>query len=676
MPPKSVDWAEEAGSMAELLSGRGAGASASGGGGGSTRQVGGEASPDEATSQLRRQLRSFWNCHGAGFSEWWLALPEADRVRLRAVSEGMAGAAGGLQSMPCHHSGAGGTGLVCICENPGMGPAAPRPCLDVWLRHGRLASARLVTSAMLAGLASRACSRVPNPPTGAPPRRPPRPQEPFLRSTAPFLPAKRGDTRVRVPGTTVEEDCSGSSLFAPELNVADLTAEGGRGLLTLYEQAGGAGCPVCPLSSVLCPLCHGQMHLRPEPARPRSRVITAEGSTRGSGHSCRCVPCSSHVLTDRQTHLGRPDAAALRLRSKPLWIPPLPPPPPSAPHRSVCSRRGTRMRLRRRAGGSCWWTSWTQGMVSTWSGCCRRAGSPGGTSWHPGRHPGGRAALPRARTGVYVTCLTAFGVLGPSLSPMRPPPMRVDLAHTWWCTEEAAKPQPPGAPLVLLQGGVVKPMPGSPPPGSFVMELGQGLQVTCCLSPPVPRRMHFCQKGWPRMLCGHRTGRARLLARGRVPLQQGRLLRLRSVSSWPLVAPPTTAQVFTTAADPAAQRRVAALRAKAGPAAMDAQVGAALQGISSHLVGTTSLPSCRPASSPLRGPHQGDLVLPGLASRRKGRAGTRRCSRPATQPRPPPPPPPPPGLASLPRWTGLLSDAAAPGVAPLGAAGLGRCLPV
>ncbi|KAL4442437.1 hypothetical protein ABPG77_005021 [Micractinium sp. CCAP 211/92] len=58
----------------------------------------------------------------------------------------------------------------------------------------------------------------------------------------------------------------------------------------------------------------------------------------------------------------------------------------------------------------------------------------------------------------------------------------------------------------LLQRGAVKPLPGSPGPGSFVLELGDGLKV------------------------------------------------------------------YTTAADPAAQRRVAALRAKAGPAAMDAQV--------------------------------------------------------------------------------------------------------
>ncbi len=76
MPPKGVDWATEAAGMAETLSHPGGA-----GGDTSVRQVGGKASPDAATSQLRCQLRSFWNCHGAGFSEWWLALPEADRVR-------------------------------------------------------------------------------------------------------------------------------------------------------------------------------------------------------------------------------------------------------------------------------------------------------------------------------------------------------------------------------------------------------------------------------------------------------------------------------------------------------------------------------------------------------------------------------------------------------------------
>ncbi|KAL4447871.1 hypothetical protein ABPG75_005090 [Micractinium tetrahymenae] len=133
MPPKGVDWAEEAAGMAEVLSRRRAGDSSG------FRPVGGQADPDEATSQLRRRLRSFWNCYGAGFSEWWLALPEADRT-------------------------------------------------------------------------------------------------PFLRTAVPFLPAKRGDTSVRVPGAAREEDCSGSSLFTPELNVADLTADGGRGLLSLFEQ--------------------------------------------------------------------------------------------------------------------------------------------------------------------------------------------------------------------------------------------------------------------------------------------------------------------------------------------------------------------------------------------------------------------------------------------------------
>lgn len=74
------------------------------------------------------------------------------------------------------------------------------------------------------------------------PRPAPRPlQEPFLRALVPFFPAKRGDVRVRMPGATREQDCSTFSLFIPEINLAGLTADGGRGLLDLYEQAGRGG---------------------------------------------------------------------------------------------------------------------------------------------------------------------------------------------------------------------------------------------------------------------------------------------------------------------------------------------------------------------------------------------------------------------------------------------------
>ncbi|KAL4442440.1 hypothetical protein ABPG77_005024 [Micractinium sp. CCAP 211/92] len=131
MPPKAVDWAKEAASLAERMTQPG----------GTTDRYsdGGASDPDTTNSQLRPQLRSFWKCHGAGFSEWWLALPEADR-------------------------------------------------------------------------------------------------EPFQRALVPFFPAKRGDVRVRMPGATREQDCSTFFLFIPEINLAGLTADGGRGLLDLYEQ--------------------------------------------------------------------------------------------------------------------------------------------------------------------------------------------------------------------------------------------------------------------------------------------------------------------------------------------------------------------------------------------------------------------------------------------------------
>lgn len=72
--------ADEAASLSSTLTEPGGA-----GGGSSDRHVvhlgAKDSDPDETNSRLRRRLRSFWNCHGAGFSEWWLALPEADRVR-------------------------------------------------------------------------------------------------------------------------------------------------------------------------------------------------------------------------------------------------------------------------------------------------------------------------------------------------------------------------------------------------------------------------------------------------------------------------------------------------------------------------------------------------------------------------------------------------------------------
>ena len=38
------------------------------------------ADADQAVRSFRRRLRSFWNCHGAGFSGWWLALPADEKV--------------------------------------------------------------------------------------------------------------------------------------------------------------------------------------------------------------------------------------------------------------------------------------------------------------------------------------------------------------------------------------------------------------------------------------------------------------------------------------------------------------------------------------------------------------------------------------------------------------------
>ncbi|KAL4442438.1 hypothetical protein ABPG77_005022 [Micractinium sp. CCAP 211/92] len=138
MPPRAVNPADEAASLSSTLTQPGGA-----GGGPSDRHVvhlgANDSDPDETNSRLRRRLRSFWNCHGTGFSEWWLALPEADR-------------------------------------------------------------------------------------------------EPFLRDIVPLLPARRGDLIVSVPDSARPEDCSRFSVFVPELNLADLTADGGRGLLDLFDQ--------------------------------------------------------------------------------------------------------------------------------------------------------------------------------------------------------------------------------------------------------------------------------------------------------------------------------------------------------------------------------------------------------------------------------------------------------
>lgn len=70
MPPRGVNWQEEAASTAQSMR-----ASYR-----PTRQQGHQSGDaDEMVQMHRRRLRSFWNAHGPGFTEWWTDLPLADK---------------------------------------------------------------------------------------------------------------------------------------------------------------------------------------------------------------------------------------------------------------------------------------------------------------------------------------------------------------------------------------------------------------------------------------------------------------------------------------------------------------------------------------------------------------------------------------------------------------------
>ena len=79
MPPKSVDWAAEAGHTARAMAAgqvRPVASRVSGGGGDG---VDGYA----LVRAQRRRLRGFWNCHGKAFAEWWMVQPSDDKAGCR-----------------------------------------------------------------------------------------------------------------------------------------------------------------------------------------------------------------------------------------------------------------------------------------------------------------------------------------------------------------------------------------------------------------------------------------------------------------------------------------------------------------------------------------------------------------------------------------------------------------
>lgn len=157
----------------------------------------------------------------------------------------------------------------------GMCSTTPAALPGAWLRSERPISP---------GMPSHACQAFLNQTnTSAPAPGPP--QAPFLRTSVPFLPAKRGDLRVRVPGAPHEEDCSGSSLFAPELNLADLTADGGQGLLDQYEMASRGGLPCW-----LLPLFNGMACTPPACQLPTAQ---SQQQQQGSSRRRRCLLSST-----------------------------------------------------------------------------------------------------------------------------------------------------------------------------------------------------------------------------------------------------------------------------------------------------------------------------------------------------------------------------------------------
>ena len=76
MPPKSVDWAAEAGHTARAMAA------------GQVRPVASRVSGDGVDGYAlvraqRRRLRGFWNCHGKAFAEWWMVQPSDDKAGCR-----------------------------------------------------------------------------------------------------------------------------------------------------------------------------------------------------------------------------------------------------------------------------------------------------------------------------------------------------------------------------------------------------------------------------------------------------------------------------------------------------------------------------------------------------------------------------------------------------------------
>lgn len=68
MAPKRVDWAAEAAEMARASHG------------GMRAPSSAAADSTAAVTTLRRRLRLFWRHHEKDFSEWWIGLPQDDKV--------------------------------------------------------------------------------------------------------------------------------------------------------------------------------------------------------------------------------------------------------------------------------------------------------------------------------------------------------------------------------------------------------------------------------------------------------------------------------------------------------------------------------------------------------------------------------------------------------------------